>query len=279
VSLNDGFAERLGAWCVTTGLATREEIDDCLRLQKLTPGARLADILVSRGILTHRQVGQALAVEDQPVCACPDCRFEGEPVPGVDGADLRCARCRGAQDLPPSPEAAGVQGTPASTPSRRRAILAGAALIALLAVAGLLGTEDGAPDPAAAFAEREAQVWRRLAGLEAEEAEREAVRLLALCGDGPLEDRAARLADEARWVARVLRRASGPEAATAPADPTARITHLERALRVPDDRDRLGLAILSLRSGLPGSESRFRDLLQTSLAPVAERYLTSFGTR
>ncbi len=107
MSLKKSPPERLGDWCVQTGLATREEIEACLRIKPA--GVRLGKVLVSRGILTHRQIGQGLAAQDKQVRFCPQCLIEVNIPLRADGADVRCGRCRGPLDLTDGTAPAGVE--------------------------------------------------------------------------------------------------------------------------------------------------------------------------
>src|SRR6185295_14681537 len=63
---NGNASRDLGNWCVEAGIATAEEIDSSLRIQRSAqlsgkPPPRLEEILVARGILTPHQVAKALA--------------------------------------------------------------------------------------------------------------------------------------------------------------------------------------------------------------------------
>src|SRR5262245_5683238 len=71
-------AEALGEWCVRNGLATSEEIESCLKLQRKAqttgrPIPRLGEILVAEGILTHHQVNEALAAQKKEIRVCVRC--------------------------------------------------------------------------------------------------------------------------------------------------------------------------------------------------------------
>src|SRR6185436_3311189 len=73
--------ETLGEWCIRTGLATPEEIEACLKIQRAAesqnrPAPRLGEILVARGILTHHQVNLALAAQKKEIRQSPRCGIQ-----------------------------------------------------------------------------------------------------------------------------------------------------------------------------------------------------------
>src|SRR5262245_61001605 len=68
----------LGEWCVRRGLATEQQIQECLAIQReeeksgRTP-PRLGEILVRKKLLTPEQVSQALGDQQTEVRYCPRC--------------------------------------------------------------------------------------------------------------------------------------------------------------------------------------------------------------
>jgi serine/threonine protein kinase len=103
----DSVHESLGEWCLRNGLATSEEIDACLKIQRAaeTPGRaapRLGEILVARGVLTHHQVTEALAAQKKAIRQCPRCGIQINVAVRGDAAQYRCARCNGPLTTPSS---------------------------------------------------------------------------------------------------------------------------------------------------------------------------------
>jgi len=97
--------EFLGEWCIRKGLATAEEIESCLRIQRdaetrRNAPPRLGEILVSRGILTHNQVAEALAAQNQEIRSCPRCGIQINVPTRGDAASYRCGRCQGLLRTP-----------------------------------------------------------------------------------------------------------------------------------------------------------------------------------
>jgi len=97
--------EVLGEWCLRKGLATPEEIDFCLKIQRSAEASgktapRLGEILVARGILTHHQVAEALAAQNQEIRVCARCGIQINVPTRGDAAYYRCGRCQGALTAP-----------------------------------------------------------------------------------------------------------------------------------------------------------------------------------
>ena len=76
--------DHLRDWCVQNGIATADEIDASLKIQRSVqvsgkPPPRLEDILVARGILTPNQVAKASAAAAMTRVPCESCfaRFTG----------------------------------------------------------------------------------------------------------------------------------------------------------------------------------------------------------
>jgi serine/threonine protein kinase len=103
----DSVHMSLGEWCLRNGLATQDEIDACLKIQKAAetqgrPAPRLGEILVARGILTHHQVTEALAAQKKEIRQCPRCGIQINVAVRGDAAQYRCARCNGPLMAPSS---------------------------------------------------------------------------------------------------------------------------------------------------------------------------------
>jgi serine/threonine protein kinase len=99
-SSRDLIHESLGEWCLRNGIATAEEIDACLKIQRESellgrPAPRLGEILVARGILTAHQVNEALAAQKKEIRQCPNCGIQVNVAIRGDAAQYRCARCNG----------------------------------------------------------------------------------------------------------------------------------------------------------------------------------------
>lgn len=100
-----GTVESLGEWCVRNGLATADEIESCLKIQReqagtATPPPRLGEILVARGILTRQQVAEALAAQKKEIRSCPHCGIQINVATRGDAAAYRCGRCQGLLQAP-----------------------------------------------------------------------------------------------------------------------------------------------------------------------------------
>jgi len=101
----DVIQESLGEWCLRNGLATPEEIEACLKIQRAAetqgrPAPRLGEILVARGILTHHQVTEALAAQNKQIRRCLRCGIQINVALRGDAAQYRCGRCNGSLTSP-----------------------------------------------------------------------------------------------------------------------------------------------------------------------------------
>jgi serine/threonine protein kinase len=101
-------AESLGEWCVRNGLATSEEIESCLKIQRAAettgrPVPRLGEILVAHGILTHHQVNEALAAQKKEIRFCAQCGIQVNISVREDATLYRCGRCQGPLTSPAAP--------------------------------------------------------------------------------------------------------------------------------------------------------------------------------
>ncbi|HEX7898545.1 MAG TPA: protein kinase, partial [Planctomycetota bacterium] len=96
----DGPKINLGDWCLSRGLATREQLDACLALQRERlkaggPAPRLGEILVERMILTPQQVVEALSAQLQEIRVCDQCGVRVNVPRRADASAYRCPRCQG----------------------------------------------------------------------------------------------------------------------------------------------------------------------------------------
>ena len=72
--------ETLGEVLVQKGLITREQLDECVRLQKESKDnpdgkpRRLGEILVEKGFVTSEAIGQALAQQQTTILKCTGCQ-------------------------------------------------------------------------------------------------------------------------------------------------------------------------------------------------------------
>ncbi|HYE98142.1 MAG TPA: protein kinase [Planctomycetota bacterium] len=88
----------LGEWAVRRGLATIEQLEACLkiqreRLQAQGQAPRLGEILVERGHLTPAQVAEALAGQHQEIRVCDGCSIRMNVPRRADAEAFRCPRC------------------------------------------------------------------------------------------------------------------------------------------------------------------------------------------
>ena len=69
----------LGALCVTTGLVTQADVEECFRLQQMTyPGTPIGRILVLKGYLTQLELARMVAQQQsfrRTVCVTLDKSF------------------------------------------------------------------------------------------------------------------------------------------------------------------------------------------------------------
>jgi serine/threonine protein kinase len=101
-------AGSLGEWCIRKGLATEDQIRECLQLQHEAERAgrvapRLGELLVARKLLTPQQVTEALGEQQTEIRYCPVCQIRVNVSLRGDAVFYRCVRCQGPLA---SPEAA-----------------------------------------------------------------------------------------------------------------------------------------------------------------------------
>ncbi len=90
----------LGEWCIRKGLATEEQIHDCLQFQRDEELAgraapRLGELLVRKGLLTPVQVTEALGEQQTEIRFCPVCQIRVNVSIRDDAVFYRCVRCQG----------------------------------------------------------------------------------------------------------------------------------------------------------------------------------------
>lgn len=90
----------LGEWCVRHGLATEQQVRECLQLQREDESAgrippRLGELLVRKGLLSPQQVSEALAEQQTEIRYCPRCRIRVNVSLRSDAVWYRCSRCQG----------------------------------------------------------------------------------------------------------------------------------------------------------------------------------------
>ncbi|HVR87650.1 MAG TPA: hypothetical protein VMU54_25210 [Planctomycetota bacterium] len=93
----------LGALAVREKMCTPEQIDECIRTQKLSrEPAPLGDILVYKGFLTEVQVKLLLSRQNKKLMECSACGLSFTVVTLSDGKSARCPKCKGPlKELPP----------------------------------------------------------------------------------------------------------------------------------------------------------------------------------
>jgi serine/threonine protein kinase len=90
----------LGEWCIRKGLATEDQIRDCLQVQHEEEQAgrvapRLGELLVRKGLLTPQQVTEALGEQQTEIRYCPVCQIRVNVSLRGDAVFYRCVRCQG----------------------------------------------------------------------------------------------------------------------------------------------------------------------------------------
>ena len=95
-----GSGGSLGEWCIRRGLATNDQIRDCLQIQHDEELAgrnapRLGELLVRKGLLTPEQVTEALGEQQTEIRFCPVCQIRVNVSIRGDAVFYRCVRCQG----------------------------------------------------------------------------------------------------------------------------------------------------------------------------------------
>jgi serine/threonine-protein kinase len=103
----------VGRLLVAAGLISRENVEECVRLQedlrqagKMAPP--LGELVVHRGYVTEGQVNRVLAYQRKVSFACVACGIRVSAVPPPPGSRYRCKKCGGlmAPAAPPASQAA-----------------------------------------------------------------------------------------------------------------------------------------------------------------------------
>jgi serine/threonine-protein kinase len=100
----------VGRLLVAAGLISKENIEECVRLQEeIRKAAKVApplgELVVHRGYVTEGQVHRVLAYQRKMVFACTSCGVKVNTLPPPPGSRYRCKKCGGAMtqaDAPPS---------------------------------------------------------------------------------------------------------------------------------------------------------------------------------
>jgi hypothetical protein len=99
----------VGRLLVASGLISKENIEECVRLQRELRAAGktappLGEVVVSRGYVTEGQVLRALAYQKKVVYRCAGCAVRVTASPPPPGSRYRCRKCGGV--LEPADEGA-----------------------------------------------------------------------------------------------------------------------------------------------------------------------------
>jgi hypothetical protein len=101
----------VGRLLVAAGLISKENIEECVRLQEEIRGSgksapALGELVVHRGYVTEGQVHRVLAYQRKAVFACASCGVRVNTVPPPPGSRYRCKKCGGAMsqlEVPAAP--------------------------------------------------------------------------------------------------------------------------------------------------------------------------------
>ncbi len=101
----------VGRLLVASGLISKENIEECVRLQddlkkagKTAPP--LGELVVHRGYVTERQISRVLAYQRKLVFACSGCAVRVSAAAPPPGSRYRCRKCGGALAVVESPAGA-----------------------------------------------------------------------------------------------------------------------------------------------------------------------------
>ncbi len=108
-SVFGGLPEKadLGQILLRQGVIRREQLEECLRLQRelaaqsQTPPPRLGELLVQRGYATREEVVRALREQSKKILYCGRCGILMNVDARPDAIDYRCGRCQGTLVDPP----------------------------------------------------------------------------------------------------------------------------------------------------------------------------------
>lgn len=85
-----------GKLAVREGLATLEQVNECLRLQAQAGETRsLGEIMIARGYLTAEQVKTLLSRQLKKIMYCPTCRLSFTVLTLSQKKSVPCPRCKG----------------------------------------------------------------------------------------------------------------------------------------------------------------------------------------
>ena len=96
---------RFGSVLVEYGLATKEQVNECARIQgqEATRGVqlRLGEVMVKRGYVTADDVRTILTLQDKKILACRACKTQTNVAGYAPGAKVACTKCGGELLVPP----------------------------------------------------------------------------------------------------------------------------------------------------------------------------------
>jgi hypothetical protein len=95
----------VGRLLVAAGLISRENVEECVRLQEEMRNAGkvappLGELVVHRGYVTEGQVNRVLAYQRKVVFACGTCGVRVSALPPPPGSRYRCKKCGGLMGQP-----------------------------------------------------------------------------------------------------------------------------------------------------------------------------------
>lgn len=101
----------VGRLLVASGLISKENIEECVRLQEDLkkagkPAPPLGELVVHRGYVTERQISRVLAYQSKQIFACAGCKVRVSAVAPPPGSRYRCRKCGGALSVVESPSGA-----------------------------------------------------------------------------------------------------------------------------------------------------------------------------
>ena len=111
---NSSLSEaEVGRLLVAAGLISRENVEECVRLQEDLRGAGkiappLGELVVHRGYVTEGQVNRVLAYQRKVLFACGSCGVRVTALPPPPGSRYRCKKCSGLMGVinAPAPSSA-----------------------------------------------------------------------------------------------------------------------------------------------------------------------------
>jgi hypothetical protein len=93
--------EKVGQLLVKAGLISRENVEECARLQQEMQASGkspppIGELVVARGYATEPQVTRALAYQNKALFACDGCGVKVRAAPPPPGSRYRCKSCGGS---------------------------------------------------------------------------------------------------------------------------------------------------------------------------------------